>query len=589
MGKTALYQKYRSATFEEVVGQEYVVKSIRNAIRSDKTGHAYLFCGPRGTGKTTMARLLAKSVNCENKAEAPCGRCPNCIAAMNGSHPDIIEINAANETHVENIRELIERSRLAPMQGKYKIYIIDEVHQLSSAASSALLKTLEEPPENVIFILATTDPQKLLPTIISRCQRFDFTKVNKYQIRNHLLKIAQKENIYLEKEAAEMIAELSEGGMRDALSILDQCAAYTEDHITLQDIDQIYGLTTTDEKIALIHHINRGEIASILDRMEEYEQRGIDLERFTDGLIEILKESTVYARTGNKELLRLLDEEQAEDLAAEKTGAAYLAMAQVFLETKKQFRFSSNAVSCLEIACLTLMNDKPYSVPVPVQKPEEHAVRIKETPQKKPAETQEKVSVPEPETAPEKPSIQEENDSEETSLKKSEEHAGMVQEEPRIFSGEELLKLLVQCNKKAKTEAGNTFMHVLQDVSMEDQKYAVLLNQCTVAAAGENCMILSVNSQSVANRINDRLMNEQLYLFLKRNTDSEKMIYAVPEQVYKEAVRLFVEHRKAGTLPQPMEIVKYEENTPKELTPEEKVINLFGKDNVTIIGGNGGN
>ena len=143
MAKTALYQKYRSATFEEVVGQEYIVRSIKNAVRNNKIGHAYLFCGPRGTGKTTMARLLAKAVNCDHPEKAPCGECENCIAANNGTHPDIIEINAANETHVEDIRDLIDRSRLAPMQGKYKIYIIDEVHQLSSAASSALLKTLK--------------------------------------------------------------------------------------------------------------------------------------------------------------------------------------------------------------------------------------------------------------------------------------------------------------------------------------------------------------------------------------------------------------------------------------------------------------
>ena len=186
MAKIALYQKYRSSTFEEVVGQEYIVKSIKNAVKENKVGHAYLFCGPRGTGKTTMARLLAKAVNCENPENAPCEKCENCVAANSGTHPDIIEINAANETHVEDIRDLIERSRLAPMQGKHKVYIIDEVHQLSSAASSALLKTLEEPPENVIFILATTDPQKLLPTIISRINLINFNNISNEEVKNYI-------------------------------------------------------------------------------------------------------------------------------------------------------------------------------------------------------------------------------------------------------------------------------------------------------------------------------------------------------------------------------------------------------------------
>jgi len=300
MAKLALYQKYRSSTFEEVVGQEYVVRSIQNAIKEGKVGHAYLFCGPRGTGKTTMARLLAKAVNCTDPEHAPCGVCENCVAANNGTHPDIIEINAANETHVEDIRDLIERSRLAPMQGRHKIYIIDEVHQLSSAASSALLKTLEEPPENVIFILATTDPQKLLPTIISRCQRFDFTRVKKEQIKDHLLNIAEKENIEMEPEAAEMIAVLCDGGMRDALSIMDQCASFTSDHITAEAIDSIYGLATTDEKCDLLQDIMAGRIESLIQRIWKYEEQGIDLSRYTDGCVDILKDAVIYKETKNE-------------------------------------------------------------------------------------------------------------------------------------------------------------------------------------------------------------------------------------------------------------------------------------------------
>ena len=590
MGRTALYQKYRSTTFDEVVGQEYVVKSIRNAVRSDKIGHAYLFCGPRGTGKTTMARLLAKSVNCENRAEAPCGHCENCIASANGTHPDIIEINAANETHVENIRELIERARLAPMQGKYKIYIVDEVHQLSSAASSALLKTLEEPPENVIFVLATTDPQKLLPTIISRCQRFDFTRVNVWQIRDHLMKIGEKEGIYIDKDAAMMIADLSEGGMRDALSIMDQCAAYTDDHITLEEIDKIYGLTTTEEKVDLIHNINTGDIESILKKMQAYEQQGLDLQRYTDGLIEILKDCTVYTNTGKEQLLSILTKEQADMLVQENSSTAYLAMAQEFLETKNQFRFAVNAISCMEIHCLKLMNDQnkfeqktvQYVQPAPVRSTEQVIPAAEEKPVVKQPSAQTEITLI-PAEEPIEKSIEEPEEKPET--ENIEIHASIPDKETPELDAEKVLELLVQCNKQAKTEFDEAFMHVSEEASFEDQKYAVLLNQAKIAAAGKNCAILTVHSQAVANRINDPLMNEQLYFFLQRTIQSDKMLYAVPENIYQDAVRLFVEKRKAGTLPEPCRIEKYTQDEEKELTPEEKVISLFGKENVTIIGG----
>jgi len=301
-----------------------------------------------------MARLLAKSVNCTNPEQAPCGVCENCRAAINGTHPDIVEINAANETHVEDIRDLIERSRLAPMMGRHKIYIVDEVHQLSSAASSALLKTLEEPPENVIFILATTDPQKLLPTIISRCQRFDFSKVKKNQITNHLLSIAEKEGIGMEPAAAEMIAVLADGGMRDALSMMDQCASYTGDQITLDAIDQIYGLATTREKIDLIKNIMTSNLEAMLAQISAYEERGIDLQRFTDGMIDILKDTVIWQNTHKSELMKVLTLEEAEEITETADSQSCMHVAESMLLAKERFKTATSAVSAFEVICLSL-------------------------------------------------------------------------------------------------------------------------------------------------------------------------------------------------------------------------------------------
>ncbi|MBR3311759.1 MAG: DNA polymerase III subunit gamma/tau [Solobacterium sp.] len=563
MSKLALYQKYRSSTFEEVVGQEYIVRSIKNAVRTGKIGHAYLFCGPRGTGKTTMARILAKSVNCQDTANAPCEKCPDCIAANNGTHPDIIEINAANETHVEDIRDLIERAKLSPMQGHHKIYIIDEVHQLSSAASSALLKTLEEPPEHVIFVLATTDPQKLLPTIISRCQRYDFSRVNKVQITDHLLNIAEKENIQMDRKAAEMIAVLSEGGMRDALSIMDQCAAYTSDHITIEDIENIYGLSTTDEKLKLAESMLACNLEDMLARISEYDEKGIDLARYTDGLIDIFKDGVIYSYTKNAKILKLLTAEQAEYLLGITDAENCMRLAEKFIAAKEFYKNASSLTNAFEVTCLSAAVESTNKTVIPA-KP---AAVVQE----KPAEKKETIPEPAVQTEFEDPEPE------------PEPVIPVVQQ--RELPEDEILSILVQCNKTCKQVDEPLYGTVNMIASAEDMKYTTLLKQARLGASGEDVLLLVTAESSAANRINDQKMNEELYFFIKKRLGIDKMIFAITESAFRSASREFMKKMKAGELPEKKQITRYAENEVKVKSTEDKVMDLFGKENVEIIGG----
>lgn len=564
MAKIALYQKYRSSTFEEVVGQEYIVKSIKNAVKENKVGHAYLFCGPRGTGKTTMARLLAKAVNCENPENAPCEKCENCVAANSGTHPDIIEINAANETHVEDIRDLIERSRLAPMQGKHKVYIIDEVHQLSSAASSALLKTLEEPPENVIFILATTDPQKLLPTIISRCQRYDFTKVRTDQIRDHLLNIAKKENIIMEENAAMMIAVLSDGGMRDALSIMDQCASYTSDEITVDAIDRIYGLATTSEKIGLIEDIQNKDLASILTRIQNYEEKGIDFVRYTDGMIDILKDSAVYSVCKKEELLKVLNQEEANTLSSKISSSMCMQICEKLLDTKSRYKQSTSAARVFEVMCLSLATEEVTNTIVNAIPTSVHNISA-------PVNTEDKIVRTPVISKPVKQTVEEKT-------------VEIVKVKPvDVIPLDKVLSILLVCNKQNKVSDENTLSMIGSYADLNHRKYTTVLSECKVAASGNDCILLYTKMQSIANRINEEKMNREIYEFMRDVLHTDKVVFAITEDDFTKAKVEFVNHKKEGTLPEPIQIEKYKEESSEESSTLEKVKELFGEGNIEIV------
>ena len=291
-----LYRKYRPDNFDTVYGQDYTVKILRNSIINDKISHAYLFTGPRGTGKTSTAKIFAKAINCLNpKGGNPCGECDNCKNI--NENPDIIEIDAASNNGVDEIRELINNVKIAPTYAKYKVYIIDEVHMLTDSAFNALLLTLEEPPSHVVFILATTDVQKVPVTILSRCQRFDFKPIVQSKIEERISEIVEKEKIKISGDAIKEIAYVSNGGMRDALSILDQLSGENGKKIEIEDVYQNFGTISSVKIEELVNYFISGDTEKIVEIIKEFEMNGINYSILVEKLISRLRELAIDIKT----------------------------------------------------------------------------------------------------------------------------------------------------------------------------------------------------------------------------------------------------------------------------------------------------
>ena len=291
----ALYRKYRPSNFDEVVGQEVIVQVLKNSIKNNRISHAYLFTGPRGTGKTSIAKILAKTVNCEHpNGYLPCNECVSCTQTNNNTITDIIEIDAASNNGVDEIRNIRDKVNLSPSVGKYKIYIIDEVHMLTNSAFNALLKTLEEPPSHVIFILATTEPHKVLPTIISRCQRFDFKRIPPLKILEMLKRVSSKENIKISDEALLEIANICDGGMRDALSILDQVSSYNSDEISLDDIYEVNGSISVDTLNIFVKSLINSNVSELLSMIDDFYSKGKNIVKISGELVRYLKNVLLY-------------------------------------------------------------------------------------------------------------------------------------------------------------------------------------------------------------------------------------------------------------------------------------------------------
>ncbi|NLK98665.1 MAG: DNA polymerase III subunit gamma/tau [Epulopiscium sp.] len=354
MSYMALYRKKRPKSFQDVLGQDHIVTTLKNQVKSGRIAHAYLFCGTRGTGKTSTAKIFAKVVNCKEPVDGqPCNQCSLCKAMDEGRSMNVIEIDAASNNGVDNIREIREEVKYSPTEGKYKIYIIDEVHMLSTGAFNALLKTLEEPPAHIIFILATTDPQKIPATILSRCQRFDFRRISIDDIAVRLKKYMEEENVDIEDKAIYYIARLSEGSMRDALSILDQCISFHYGKsITLEHVLDMLGAVDADIFFEFTSILNHQDSLKAIELVDKIMMKGRDISQFVMDFISHLRNLLVVQSTTHPEGILDVSKEHIELLkkqAKEVDGASILRWIRIFSELSNELRYTDQKRILLEV------------------------------------------------------------------------------------------------------------------------------------------------------------------------------------------------------------------------------------------------
>ena len=359
MSYTALYRKFRPDSFQDVKGQDAIVRTLKNQIRAQRIGHAYLFCGTRGTGKTTVAKILAKAVNCEHPIDGnPCNECETCKAIAAGNSMNVIEIDAASNNGVDNIREIREEVAYSPTSGKYKVYIIDEVHMLSIGAFNALLKTLEEPPSYVIFILATTEAHKIPITILSRCQRYDFKRIARTTIVDRLRELMEEEQVEVEDKALRYIAKKGDGSMRDALSLLDQCIAfYLGEKLTYEHVLDVLGAVDTDEFSKLLREVLDGDVTQVILHLENMIMQGRDLTQLVNDFTWYLRNLLLLKSSDNMEDVLDVSAENLEQLkeeAAMVRDDTLMRYIRIFSELQNQIKYAGSKRVMLEVALIKL-------------------------------------------------------------------------------------------------------------------------------------------------------------------------------------------------------------------------------------------
>lgn len=355
MAYQTLYRKWRPKSFDDVVGQPHITETLKNEIKTGRLSHAYIFTGTRGTGKTSTAKILSRAVNCLNPQNGnPCNECDVCRGILNETILDVVEMDAASNNGVENIRDIIDQVRYATASSKYKVYIIDEVHMLSSGAFNALLKTLEEPPEHIIFILATTEIHKVLPTILSRCQRFDFKNITVSDISGAVSAIMEKEKITIDKDAVEYIAQLGNGSMRDALSILEQCLAYKSDNLTYDDVTAILGTLDDNFLYDMAEYIALSDVKNALILFNSCMNEGKSPDSFAEGLLKVMREIMIYTCAPEAEEFTAMKKALLEKTSSLFTTEKLVRCIDILSELVRDIKFVSSARILVECTLVRL-------------------------------------------------------------------------------------------------------------------------------------------------------------------------------------------------------------------------------------------
>ena len=562
MAYKTLYRVYRPQRFEDVAGQEHIITTLRHAVEEDRIAHAYLFCGPRGTGKTTIAKLLAKAINCTGEVK-PCDECENCKEITLGNHPDVIEIDAASNNGVDEVRNLIEKVKYAPTQGKYKVYIIDEVHMMSTGAFNALLKTLEEPPAHVVFILATTEPHKILPTIISRCQRFDFTKLSQEDMIHRMKEVIEQENYQCDDDALQMIAKLADGGMRDALSILEQCLAYNDQHLTVQDVNHIYGIVSLEKKIDFLKILLSKDMQKALSLLDEMKVNGIDIKRLTLDLVDILKDIVIYKNTQDTDILFVLSQYYIDMIAPYITCEECFEFIDILMEASEKYAKVIQPSIYFELSILKICNHVKEVKTQVVQPTVEEVKQVIPQPIMK-----EEVQQPSPDLSqddiiedmpyePMNEPMQEETEEKEIIPQFNFEQTSQVQpvsDNIEIAQGD-IMNILVQARRDILDSIKERWPIIKRYLAnLNTAKSASMLCDGTPVAACPGGLIISFEFQPAVNAVNYYKNYKLLSSFLEEILGQEYRFIALEHNEWLKTRQHFIDLKKQNMLPQPHEL-----------------------------------